>query len=450
MWALQELEGWSGYTAVGAVAARPMIGPLPSTSAVGRALTDLEPRPASLGLHGPGERDPARPGAGSRRDAARDPQLLPLSTGASEPPRAPGAAGLGQGAPRVPGRARPPSARDARRREQAPDRVGGQAHTRRRAAASRRIRRRRCAPRRAGAVLRRPQPEPAQLSDARRADRGTVGLLEARPRQGSTMCSYAGSTRRPPALADRTARCSTASCSRITRRSNGRSHDVRGGPRRVPGARALRVSERRHARPAVTSDPRCVGGASALRPEPGARRKGLVRERARAARARSASSWRPWSARRRTHIALTSSTTDGCNIVVVGARARSGRRNRDHRLRASGPAPAAPRLAARDVRVAEVAGRPTWLRSTTIMSSRHAAHEADRALARPLDDRAGDAGARAEARERAACCSSTARSRSVRSLSTSATLDFYTVSCQKWLCGPEPLGALVVRDPGRP
>jgi L-cysteine/cystine lyase len=26
-------------------------------------------------------------------------------------------------------------------------------------------------------------------------------------------------------------------------------------------------------------------------------------------------------------------------------------------------------------------------------------------------------------------------------------LDFYTVSCQKWLCGPEPLGALYVRNP---
>ena len=26
-------------------------------------------------------------------------------------------------------------------------------------------------------------------------------------------------------------------------------------------------------------------------------------------------------------------------------------------------------------------------------------------------------------------------------------LDFYTVSCQKWLCGPEPTGALYVRDP---
>jgi L-cysteine/cystine lyase len=26
-------------------------------------------------------------------------------------------------------------------------------------------------------------------------------------------------------------------------------------------------------------------------------------------------------------------------------------------------------------------------------------------------------------------------------------LEFYTVSCQKWLCGPEPTGALYVRDP---
>jgi L-cysteine/cystine lyase len=26
-------------------------------------------------------------------------------------------------------------------------------------------------------------------------------------------------------------------------------------------------------------------------------------------------------------------------------------------------------------------------------------------------------------------------------------LDFYTVSCQKWLCGPEPTGALYVREP---
>jgi L-cysteine/cystine lyase len=30
-----------------------------------------------------------------------------------------------------------------------------------------------------------------------------------------------------------------------------------------------------------------------------------------------------------------------------------------------------------------------------------------------------------------------------------AEIDFYTVSCQKWLCGPEGTGALYVRDPER-
>jgi endonuclease/exonuclease/phosphatase family metal-dependent hydrolase len=38
-WALERLGGWSGMTAVGDVARRPTIGPLPSTAAVGRALS---------------------------------------------------------------------------------------------------------------------------------------------------------------------------------------------------------------------------------------------------------------------------------------------------------------------------------------------------------------------------------------------------------------------------
>jgi endonuclease/exonuclease/phosphatase family metal-dependent hydrolase len=40
-WALPLLDDWSGYTAVGDVAARPMLGPLPSTAEVGRLLTGL-------------------------------------------------------------------------------------------------------------------------------------------------------------------------------------------------------------------------------------------------------------------------------------------------------------------------------------------------------------------------------------------------------------------------
>jgi Endonuclease/Exonuclease/phosphatase family len=42
-WALARLGEWSGMTAFGEVAARPSIGPLPSTARVGRRLTALDP-----------------------------------------------------------------------------------------------------------------------------------------------------------------------------------------------------------------------------------------------------------------------------------------------------------------------------------------------------------------------------------------------------------------------
>ena len=42
-WALAHLAGWSGMTALGDVAQRPMLGPLPSTAEVGRRLTALNP-----------------------------------------------------------------------------------------------------------------------------------------------------------------------------------------------------------------------------------------------------------------------------------------------------------------------------------------------------------------------------------------------------------------------
>jgi endonuclease/exonuclease/phosphatase family metal-dependent hydrolase len=41
VWALGHLERWSGMTAVGDVARRPSLGPLPSTPEVGRVLTEL-------------------------------------------------------------------------------------------------------------------------------------------------------------------------------------------------------------------------------------------------------------------------------------------------------------------------------------------------------------------------------------------------------------------------
>ena len=42
VWALDRLAEWSAMTAMGAVAARPTIGPLPSTAAIGRVLTSID------------------------------------------------------------------------------------------------------------------------------------------------------------------------------------------------------------------------------------------------------------------------------------------------------------------------------------------------------------------------------------------------------------------------
>jgi endonuclease/exonuclease/phosphatase family metal-dependent hydrolase len=42
-WALDRLGEWSGMTVFGAVAARPSVGPLPSTAGLGRRLTALDP-----------------------------------------------------------------------------------------------------------------------------------------------------------------------------------------------------------------------------------------------------------------------------------------------------------------------------------------------------------------------------------------------------------------------
>jgi endonuclease/exonuclease/phosphatase family metal-dependent hydrolase len=42
-WALERLGDWSGMTVFGEVAARPSIGPLPSTAGLGRRLTALDP-----------------------------------------------------------------------------------------------------------------------------------------------------------------------------------------------------------------------------------------------------------------------------------------------------------------------------------------------------------------------------------------------------------------------
>jgi len=51
-WALEPLGRWSGMRVYGQVAARPTIGPLPSTAALGRHITDLNPGLLRSGFEG--------------------------------------------------------------------------------------------------------------------------------------------------------------------------------------------------------------------------------------------------------------------------------------------------------------------------------------------------------------------------------------------------------------
>jgi L-cysteine/cystine lyase len=143
-------------------------------------------------------------------------------------------------------------------------------------------------------------------------------------------------------------------------------------------------------------------------------------------------------------LALTSSTTDGCNIVVAGL--GLGPDDEIVTTNAEHPGLLLPlKVSGARVVVAEVAGHPT-----------------DEALERIL--------ARVGSRTRLLALShvlwTTGQLMPVHELRREAglpvlvdgaqsagaipvdvgELDYYTVSCQKWPCGPEPLGAVYVRD----
>jgi selenocysteine lyase/cysteine desulfurase len=144
-------------------------------------------------------------------------------------------------------------------------------------------------------------------------------------------------------------------------------------------------------------------------------------------------------------VALTGSTTDGCNIVLSGLGLGPG--DEAVTTDAEHPGLLLPlHVSGAQVRVAEVAGRPTGAALETILScitprtrllalshvlwttgQRMPVHELKRESGLPvLVDGAQSVGAiPIELGE----------------------LDYYTVSCQKWLCGPDPLGALYVREP---
>ena len=144
-------------------------------------------------------------------------------------------------------------------------------------------------------------------------------------------------------------------------------------------------------------------------------------------------------------LALTSSTTDGCNIVLAGLRLDAD----DEVVTTDSEHPGLLlplHVSGARVRVARVAGRsPTDAletllscvsRRTRLLALSHVlwttgqvmpVHELKRETALPiLVDGAQSVGAIPVDVD---------------------DLDFYTVSCQKWLCGPEPLGALHVREP---
>jgi L-cysteine/cystine lyase len=144
-------------------------------------------------------------------------------------------------------------------------------------------------------------------------------------------------------------------------------------------------------------------------------------------------------------VALTSSTTDGCNIVFAGfglaADDEVVTTNSEH------PGLLAPlHVTGARVRVAEVTERPAAdardailaqiTPRTRLLALSHVIWTTGQVL--PVH----------ELRRETGLPILVDGAQSVGAIPVDVgELDFYTVSCQKWLCGPEPLGALYIRDP---
>jgi L-cysteine/cystine lyase len=146
-------------------------------------------------------------------------------------------------------------------------------------------------------------------------------------------------------------------------------------------------------------------------------------------------------------LALTSSTTDSCNIVLAGL--ELGSHDEIVTTDAEHPGLLLPlHVSGAGVRVAEVAGRPTEQALDAILSCvtprtrllalSHVLWTTGQVM--PVD----------ELRRETALPVLVDGAQSVGAIPvTVGELDYYTVSCQKWLCGPEPIGALYVREPER-
>src|SRR5262249_30969295 len=146
-------------------------------------------------------------------------------------------------------------------------------------------------------------------------------------------------------------------------------------------------------------------------------------------------------------VALPSSTTEGCNIVPSGVGLQPGDEvvttDSEHPglllpLHASGAT----------VRVAEVTTRPTREALETIL-----AHVTPKTRMLALSHvlwTTGQVMPVHDLRRESGLPVLVDGAQSVGAIPVDVReLDFYTVSCQKWLCGPEPTGALYVRDPER-
>jgi L-cysteine/cystine lyase len=144
-------------------------------------------------------------------------------------------------------------------------------------------------------------------------------------------------------------------------------------------------------------------------------------------------------------LALTSSTTDGCNIVVAGL--DLGAEDEVVTTDAEHPGLLLPLyVSGAKIRVAEVAGHPTSEAldriaacigpRTRLVALSHVLWTTGQVM--PVHELKRETGL--------LVLVDGAQSVGVIPVDV-RELDFYTVSGQKWLCGPEPLGALYIRDP---
>ncbi len=142
-------------------------------------------------------------------------------------------------------------------------------------------------------------------------------------------------------------------------------------------------------------------------------------------------------------VALTASTTMGCQIVLSGLRLEPGDEivtTDEEHFGLLGPL----HVSGARVRVAETRGRSAE-KALEAVSPRWGRGRGSLRFARVLDDRPPPPGRRDQGRDGGPLLVDGAQSIGAIPVDV-GDADFYTVSGQKWLCGPDATGALYVRD----